>query len=52
MRIGASLRAGWAIEAHVFTVVIARAVGQSVVMSFYPVTGQLQVLVGIVVDAM
>jgi hypothetical protein len=46
------LRTGWALEPHSVTLVVARTVGQSVVMSFHPVTGQLQVLVGIIVDVM
>jgi hypothetical protein len=43
------LRAGWAIESHFFVLVVARTAGKSVVTSFHPVTGQLQVLEGILV---
>jgi hypothetical protein len=46
------LHAGRAVEPHFVTLVVARALGQSVVASFHPVTGQLQVLAGIIVDVM
>jgi hypothetical protein len=44
------LRAGWAIEPHFFSLILARAVRQSVVTCLYQVTGQLQVFAGIIVD--
>jgi hypothetical protein len=44
------LRAVWAIESHVVAFVESRAVGQSDLMKIHPVTGQLQVLVGTVMD--
>jgi hypothetical protein len=44
------LRAGWVIEPHSVTRVVAHTVGQSVIMSFHLVTGHLQVLAGITVD--
>jgi hypothetical protein len=40
----------WAIEPHFVALVVACTVGQSVVVSFHPVTGQLQVLADIIVD--
>jgi hypothetical protein len=46
------LHAGWAIEPHSVALVVAHVVGQYVITSFRPVTGQLQVLVGIIVDVM
>jgi hypothetical protein len=45
MKIGA-----WAIEPHFVALMVACAVGQPVVTSFHPVTGQLQVLAGIIVE--
>jgi hypothetical protein len=39
-----------AIEAHFVALMVAHTVGQSVVMNFYSVVGQLQVLAGIFVD--
>jgi hypothetical protein len=40
----------WLIEPHSVALVVAHAVGQSVIMSFQPVTGQRQVLAAIIVD--
>jgi hypothetical protein len=42
-------RGGWTIEPHSITLVVTCTVGQSIVMSFHWVTGQLQVLAGIIV---
>jgi hypothetical protein len=44
------LLSGWIIKPHFVALVIADAVDQSVVTSFHPVTGQLQVLAGIIVN--
>jgi hypothetical protein len=44
------LRAGWAIKPHFVALVEAHAEGQSVITSFRPVTGQLQMLAGIIVN--
>jgi hypothetical protein len=44
-----SFLAGGAIEPHIIALVVACAVGHSVIMNFQPVTGQLQVLAGIIV---
>jgi hypothetical protein len=46
------LQMGWATEPNLVVLVAARTVGQSVVMSFHQVAAQLQVLAGIIVDAM
>jgi hypothetical protein len=42
--------AGWAIETHSIAFMVAYTVGKFVVMGFHPVTGQLQMLVGMIVD--
>jgi hypothetical protein len=47
-----SFHVGGLIQPHVNPLVVACVVGQSVVMSFHPGTGQLQVLAGITVDVM
>jgi hypothetical protein len=44
------LHAGWVTQSNFVTFVVAHAVGQSVITSFHPVTGQLLVFVGINVD--
>jgi hypothetical protein len=44
------LHAGWAIETHSVAFVAAYTVGKFVVMGFHPVTGQLQMLVGMTAD--
>jgi hypothetical protein len=46
------LHVDWAIEKQFVTLVVACAVGQSVITSFPPVTVQLQVLMDIIVDVM
>jgi hypothetical protein len=43
---------GRAIEPHFVALVVSHAVGQSVVSSFHLVTGQLQALAGIILDAL
>jgi hypothetical protein len=45
-----NFHAGWTLEPHFVTLVVARAVSQAVIMSFHPVTGQLQVLAVIIPD--
>jgi hypothetical protein len=46
------LSAGWVIVSHLVALLVVCRVGHVVVPSFHPVTGQLQVLVGITVDVM
>jgi hypothetical protein len=44
------LRACWSIKPHIFALVVAREIHQSVVKSIHQVTGQLQMLAGIISD--
>jgi hypothetical protein len=44
------LCAGWTIESHFVAILVVSVVGQSVVTTFHPVIGQLQVLAGIITD--
>jgi hypothetical protein len=46
------LHAAWAIQPYIVTSVVAHAIGQSLIKSFHPVTGQLHVLENIMVDVM
>jgi hypothetical protein len=43
------LYVGWVIEPQFVAIMVTHAAGQSVVMSFHLITGQLQVFAGIIV---